>query len=341
MTSQPILPFAQATQPIYLGIDVGGTGMKLGVVDDEGHTLGFSSIPTEEPRGPADAMKRVSAAAMELLTSIGLTKASIQRVGLGTPGSQDIPKGMLIEPPNHPHWHHFQIVKCLEDTIGLPVSFANDANAAAFGEFWVGTGKIYSSMVLLTLGTGVGGGIIIDNQLVVGHNSFGGECGHMIIDSRPDARLCVWGGGRGHLEAYASASAVVQRAKEELTSGAISSLQNQDNLTTKRIYEAACDNDAFSLKIIDETADYLALGIATIVHTLDPGLIVLGGAMNFGGNESPIGMRFLNRVTSTFRQRSFEYVANGTKIEFASLGGDAGYLGAVGIARMDHKKQSS
>ena len=339
MTSQPVIPASESLHPLYLGIDVGGTGMKVGVVDDNGRTLGFTAIPTEEPRGPVDAMQRIAASSSELLASIGLSKKDIVRVGLGTPGSQDIPRGMLIEPPNHPHWHHFPIVKCLEDAIGLPVSFANDANAAAFGEFWVGTGAVYSSMVLLTLGTGVGGGIIIDNQLVVGHNSFGGECGHMIIDPSPNARLCVWGGGRGHLEAYASASAVVQRAKEELAAGAKSSLtSDQETLTTKKIYEAAVKGDVFSLKIIDETADYLALGIATVVHTLDPGLIVLGGAMNFGGSQCPIGMRFLKRVEEAFRKRSFEYVANGTKIEFASLGGDAGYLGAAGIARMGHKK---
>jgi glucokinase len=340
MTSQPILPAAQAVHPFYLGIDVGGTGIKIGVVDDEGKTLGFSSIPTEEPRGPADAMERVSASANTLLASIGISNRDIVRVGLGTPGSQDIPKGMLIEPPNHPHWHYFPIVKCLEEAIQFPVSFANDANAAAFGEYWVGTGRVYSSMVLLTLGTGVGGGIIIDHQLVVGHNSFGGECGHMIIDPRPDARLCVWGGGRGHLEAYASASAVVQRAQEELAAGAVSLLNNDSKpLTTKRIFEAGVAGDAFSLKIIDDTADYLALGIATIVHTLDPGLIVLGGAMNFGGMQSPVGIRFLRRIEATFRSRSFEYVANGTKIEFASLGGDAGYLGAAGIARMEARRQ--
>lgn len=339
MTSQTILQISQAARPIYLGIDVGGTGIKIGVVDDDGKTLAFTSIPTEEPRGPTDAMARVATSANQLLASIGLSIQDVVRVGLGTPGSQDIPKGMLIEPPNHPHWHHFPIVKCLEDAIRVPVSFANDANAAAFGEFWVGTGRVYSSMVLLTLGTGVGGGIIIDNQLVVGHNSFGGECGHMIIDPRPDARLCVWGGGRGHLEAYASASAVVQRAKEELAAGAISPLQNGvETLTTKKIFEAAVAGDTFSLKIIDETADFLALGIATIVHTLDPGLIVLGGAMNFGGLQSPVGIRFLSRIEKTFRERSFEYVANGTKIEFASLGGDAGYLGAAGIARMEFKK---
>jgi glucokinase len=339
MTSQPICQVADAKLPFYLGIDVGGTGIKIGVVDDEGRTVGFASIPTEEPRGPQDAMKRVAVACQKLLGELGLDLSEIPRVGLGTPGSQDIPKGMLIAPPNHPHWHNFPIVACLESEITRPVSFSNDANAAGFGEFWVGTGRVFSSMVLLTLGTGVGGGIIVDNQLVVGQNSFGGECGHLIIDSRPDARLCVWGGGRGHLEAYASASAVAARAKEELEAGASSVLRSQAaNVTSRMIYEAAQQGDVFSLRIIDETADYLAIGIATLVHTLDPGLVVLGGAMNFGGRESPIGQRFLNRVKTSFRDRSFEYVANGTTIDFASLGGDAGYLGAAGIARMEHKK---
>ncbi len=200
MTSQPITDVSQASRPYYFGVDVGGTGMKIGLVDDAGRTIGFTAIPTEEPKGPRTPWNGSRRACSKLLRDLGLDWSDVPRIGLGTPGSQDIPKGLLIAPPNHPHWHNFPIVACLENEIGRPVSFANDANAAAFGEFWVGTGAVYSSMVLLTLGTGVGGGIIVDNQLVVGQNSFGGECGHLIVDSRPDARLCVWGGGRGHLE---------------------------------------------------------------------------------------------------------------------------------------------
>lgn len=336
MTSQPILRIADAHPPFVLGIDVGGTGIKIGLVDDQGRTFGFRAIPTEEPRGPEDAMRRVAETCREMLSDLGLRLQDVQRVGLGTPGSQDIPKGMLIEPPNHPHWHHFPIVSCLEKEIGLPVSFANDANAAAFGEFWVGTGRVYRSMVMLTLGTGVGGGVIVDDHLIVGKNSFGGECGHLIVDSSPDARLCVWGGGRGHLEAYASASAVAARAQEKIAAGATSILRSlQTPITAKRVYEAALQGDVFSLKLIDETAEYLGIGIATLVHVLDPGLVVLGGAMDFGGKDCTIGQRFLSATIRSFEERSFEYVAQGTRIEFASLGSDAGYLGAAGIARAD------
>jgi glucokinase len=339
MTNQKIVPVSQASPPFFFGVDVGGTGIKIGLTDDKGGTLDFIAIETLEPRGPADAMQRVSAACEKLLSNCGIDKNRVARAGLGTPGSQDIRRGMLLEPPNHPHWHHFPIVRCLEETLGLPVSYANDANAAAFGEFWIGTGKIHDSMVLLTLGTGVGGGVIIDNELVVGKNSFGGECGHMIIDPSPDARLCAWGGGRGHLEAYASASGVTMRAKDELRAGAKSVLAADiEKITAKKIFEAAEQGDGWSQKFIEDTGDYLAIGITSIVHMVDPGLVVLGGAMNFGGPNTGTGQRFLESVRKGFRDRTFKNVNSGTTIEFASLGADAGYIGAAGIARSDYHK---
>lgn len=339
MSDQKSVLADQAVRPLFFGIDVGGTGIKIGLTDDRGATLDFKSIETLEPRGPADAMRRVRGACEELLLCNGLTKAEVVRAGLGTPGSQDIHKGLLIEPPNHPHWHHFPIVECLEKELGIPVSYANDANAAAFGEFWIGTGKVHKSMVLLTLGTGVGGGIIIENELVVGRNSFGGECGHIIIDASPEARLCAWGGGRGQLEAYASASGVTNRAREELTAGAQSILSREvEKITAKKIFEAAEQGDDWSLKFIERTGDYLAIGITSLVHILDPGLVVLGGAMNFGGQQSQTGRRFLESVREGFRRRTFQNVSDGTSIEFASLGADAGYIGAAGIARSDYHK---
>jgi len=339
MSNQKKVPAGEASHPLFFGIDVGGTGIKIGLTDDQGATIDSMSIETLEPRGPADAMRRVHRACEEILERCGMPLQAVVRCGLGTPGSQDIHKGLLIEPPNHPHWHHFPIVQCLEDELGIPVSYVNDANAAAFGEFWVGTGKIHQSMILLTLGTGVGGGIIIDNELVVGRNSFGGECGHIIIDPSPQARLCVWGGGQGQLEAYASASAVVDRARQELAAGADSILSKDlEKITAKKIFEAAEQGDDWSLKFIDQTGEYLAIGITSMVHMLDPGLVVLGGAMNFGGPTAKTGQRFLESVRRGFRQRTFRHVSDGTSIEFASLGADAGYIGAAGIARSDYHK---
>ena len=339
MTNQPTITLAESRPPYFFGIDVGGTSIKIGLLDDSGRTLAFAEIDTQESLGPKHAMRRVSQTAREMTQTVGLSVTEVLRAGLGTPGSQDIPKGMLVEPPNHPHWHHFPIVQCLEEELRLPVSFAHDANAAAFGEFWIGTGEIHRSMILITLGTGVGGGIIIDGHLVVGANSFGGEFGHMLIDPHPCARLCAWGGGRGQLEAYASASGLVLRAQEALRAGAQSALASAlDQITAKRIFQAAELGDDWSLKIIEETADYLAIGITSLVNILDPGLVVLGGAMNFGGPNCKTGLRFLHKVRQGFEERTFQYVKAGTIIEFAKLGADAGYVGAAGIARSEYYK---
>lgn len=341
-TNQPIIPLSQAEAPYFLGVDVGGTNIKIGLVDNAGRTMAFQEIETLEPNGPQAAVARMADTCRELCRVAGLDFAKIARIGLGTPGSMDIDRGLLIEPPNHPHWHHFPIRQALETATGHKVSFINDANAAAFGEFWIGTGEKHQSMVLLTLGTGVGGGIIVDGHLINGVNSFGSECGHVIVDSSPNARLCVWGGGRGHLEAYASASAVAARTIDGLKAGIHSSLQEPfeagEKISARRVYEAAEGGDTFALEIIDATANYLAIGITTMVHMVDPGLVVLGGAMDFGGHESPVGMRFLNRIRSEFKELTFSNVAEGTTIDFATLGGDAGYLGAAGIARDDYLK---
>ena len=343
-TSQEIVPLQRAKAPFFFGVDVGGTNIKIGLVDDTGATLDFEEIDTNEPDGPQQAVDRVADACRQIVQRAGVPRRQIKRLGLGTPGTMDIPRGVFVEPPNLPHWYHFPIRDAVSKACELPVSFINDANAASFGEFWVGTGAKVNSLILLTLGTGVGGGIIVDGHLINGVNSFGSECGHIIVDSRPDARLCVWGGGRGQLEAYASASALAQHAELRLKENVVSSLTRLamagKAITSKRIYEAAESGDALAFSLIDETAFYLGIGITTLVHTIDPGLVVLGGAMNFGGLKSPVGRRFLEKVRAVFAERTFSNVLAGTTIDFASLGGDAGYIGAAGFARKEflHEK---
>jgi glucokinase len=137
------------------------------------------------------------------------------------------------------------------------------------------------------------------------------------------------------LEAYASASAVGAIATERLQAGATSSLREVKRVTAKAVFQAALAGDAFALQLIDETAQHLGVGIASVVHAIDPGLVVLGGAMNFGGRDCAIGQRFLQGINKEFERRTFPNVFEGTKIDFATLGGDAGYIGAAGIARQD------
>ncbi|MCM2370088.1 ROK family protein [Aporhodopirellula aestuarii] len=335
-------PIESASSPFFWGIDIGGTSIKCGLVDHQGHTVAFEQIPTRESEGPEAAVKRLAKMVDETERRCGVV-GNVPGIGMGAPGPMDLPRGRLVAPPQLPSWWDFPIVDEISKATGRGVSFLNDANAAAYGEFWLGSGAQQSSMILLTLGTGVGGGIIIENELVNGVNSFGSECGHILVDSAPDAQLCEWGGGRGQLEAYASATGVVAITRKRLRDIPESQLYRyldepgegdaEDGLTSKRVYEAALAGDALANSVIDDTARWLGIAVTTLVHTIDPGSVVLGGAMNFGGADCAIGRRFLERIREEFRERTFSNVFEGTTISFATLGSDAGYLGAAGYAR--------
>ncbi len=342
MTSERIqhndVSVEDATRPLFVGVDVGGTNIKIGIVDDKGDTLARISILTTEELGAEAAMQRSCDAMVELLGTMELTLDDVAAVGLGTPGSMDIPKGLILEPPNMPSWRYFPLRDCLGKLCRKPVGFANDANAAAYGEYWVGSGRQYNSMVMFTLGTGVGGGIILDGVSLDGSHSFGSELGHIIVDSSPDARDCVWGGGQGQLEAYCSAPAVAARAADLLKAGRSSSLADRiaagDDLTSLVIYEEAERGDELSREDITETARLLGVGIVSVVHTVDPEAIILGGAVNFGGHASEIGRMFLERVREEYQTRAYHVVRDSITIDFAMLGGHAGYIGAAGIGRL-------
>lgn len=326
-----------STAPYFWGIDVGGTSIKCGLVDSAGQTIAFEQVPTLESDGPMAGVQRIAEVIAQTETRCGVV-GKVPRIGMGAPGPMDLPRGYLVGPPQLPSWWDFPICGEITKATGREVSFLNDANAAAYGEFWLGSGAQKSSMVLLTLGTGVGGGVVIENELVNGVNSFGSECGHILVDPGADAQICRWGGGRGHLEAYASASGVALRSRRRLIEHPESSLypllrEPEDKLTSKSVYEAAVAGDTFALSMVDDTARWLGVGVTTIIHVIDPGSVVLGGAMDFGGADCPIGRRFLHGVREEFRIRTFPNVYQGTELTFATLGSDAGYLGAAGYAR--------
>jgi glucokinase len=330
-----------AQRPCYVGVDLGGTNIKAGVVDDLGRSLAWMSIPTDSESGPEDGARRMGDLVHHVIAKAGIQETDVARVGLGSPGTMDIPAGMLIKPHNLPGWFDFPIRERVAHYCGLPVTFANDANAAAYGEFWVGSGREHHSMVLFTLGTGIGCGIIIGDLLIDGENSHGAECGHIIIDSRDDARMCPCG-QPGHLEGYASATAVVARTSEALATDRKSSLTARlaagEELTPLLLAEEAQKKDALSLEIILETARYIGIGAVTLMHTIDPHSLILGGAMTFGGNATELGRRFLARVREEVERRAFPILAQRIVLEYASLGADAGYVGAAGVARLEHKR---
>lgn len=351
----------------FLGVDVGGTNIKIGLVDQLGQTLGTASISTRAAQPAQQAIDRSADACRRIAHEAGVAWPDVAAAGLGVPGPMSLPDGCLFDPSNLPGWHNFYAQPALQKALGIPVSFINDANAAALGEAWIGGGAAHRSLALFTLGTGVGGGLITEGHLINGVNSFGSEMGHMVVDSSPDARLCVWGGGRGQLEAFASASAVAAQAAAGVQAGVDSILcrlqelrssvaadptsgerasdhrydkdhsdtDDDDEITAKDVYLAAQAGDGFALELVDEAAFYLGIGVTTAVHLIDPGIVLLGGAMNFGRTDCPIGRRFLKGVIDEFQRRTFANVAAGTQIDYATLGGDAGYIGAAAFARQN------
>ena len=338
-----LIPLDQAQAPFLFGVDVGGTGIKIGLVDDRGKTLGWQRIDTLAEQGPDAAVARIQGALEKVAREAGVHDGDIVAVGLATPGTMDIPAGKFLNPVNLPGWQNYPIRDQVAAATDKPVAFVNDANAAAYGEFWVGSGAEYRSMVLLTLGTGVGGGIILGDMNVEGEHSHGSELGHTIIDYNDTARVCSCE-QRGHLEAYASATAVEKRTQEALEAGASSSLRDRmqagEELSARLLHEEAERGDQLSLQIILDTAMYLGVGITTFMHTIDPDAIILGGAMTFGGHENEIGRQFLARIKEEVHHRAFPIPAEQTTIDFASIGSFAGYLGAAGIARLMVKRES-
>jgi len=327
MSTRRLLPLAEAALPLYAGVDLGGTNIKVGLVDDRGRTLAFHTEKTLVENGPDDVCLRMGKGVLEVARLAGARVADIPRVGLGTPGPQDLKRGFIISAGNFPRFDGYNVRDVVSRHAGLPVTFANDATAAGFGEHWIGAGRGKPSLLLLTLGTGVGGSIVLGETTLDGEHSHASECGHIIVD-------------------YSSAKSIVAMVDEAIAAGRSpalaaareAALAAEEEFSTKDIGRVAGAGDATARAILDEAARWLGIGITTLLHTLDPAIVLLGGAMTFGGENDPVGRAFIERVRAEVRARAFAILAEGTPIEYASLGGDAGYVGAAGMARAEHHR---
>jgi glucokinase len=301
----------------YVGIDLGGTNLKLGLVSADGELLRRYSTPTEASEGPDHVLARMADAVRHLAGEADLALDAIAAVGVGVPGPLDSEAGVVHFTPNLAGWINVAVRDTLQDALGRTVVVENDANSAAYGEFRVGAGRDVQSMFVLTLGTGVGGGIIQDGRLLRGETDTGAELGHVIIEY--GGRLCGCG-NRGCLEAYASATAVVDRFRQE---AGVSDLSRRPDLEAKDIFEAAAEGNKAAARIVYETAEYLAVGITSIMHALNPEMVVLTGGM-MGAGE-----RFLDRIREHVRRLAFPSAWEACAVRTSTLGGDAGILGAA------------
>ncbi|MDG1895380.1 MAG: ROK family protein [Fuerstiella sp.] len=323
------------TAPCYLGIDLGGTNIKSGVVADDGRIISRASVPTDAPKGPDNGVGQMVQAAQQALKQASLTIDKITAVGLATPGTMDIPAGLLLDPQNLPGWRDYPVRQKVEEALGRPTILQNDANAAAYGEYWAGSASDADSLVFFTLGTGLGGGLIVDDTIVQGEHSHGSELGHTIIEM-DGGRLCKTG-QYGTLEAYCSATALIERFHEAMEQGRQSSVSDRmDDVTALSpllMAEEAEKGDELSIELILEMARCLGTATTSIVHVIDPTMVLLGGAMTFGRHETGIGRDFLSCVQEEFRRRAFPVLAEKVTIDYAALGGNAGFIGAAGCAR--------
>src|SRR5262245_45660579 len=316
--------------PKYIGLDVGGTSMKAAVVDDAGHDFPSASLPTEPERGQEHGLATMCETIRLAAKTARLNMSDIAAIGVATPGTMDLTTGMMLEPPNMKPWRNVPVRQHIADTFKLPTAFQNDANAAAFGEYWVGAGKGARSLVFFTLGTGVGGGIIVFDRVLEGEHSHGGELGHMKIEMT-NPREC--GCGKfGCLEAYASATAVVKRTNEALAidvgrSKLHSWPVGDDGLTAEDVFKAAQAGDKLAQEIVDRTAYYLAMGAANVMHVIKPEMVIFGGGMIDAGEP------FLNKIRQYVKQIAFPVPAERTEIRYAQLGSKAGFIGAAACAR--------
>jgi glucokinase len=315
------------TPPYHVGLDVGGSTMKAGVVDDAGQPLSGVSLPTEAHRGQELGLERMCETIRAAVESAGLTMSQIASIGVATPGLMDIPAGIILDPPNLRPWRNVPVRQFIHDRFGLPTAFQNDANAAALGEHWAGAGRGVRSLVLFTLGTGIGGGIILDGKVLEGRHSHGAEIGHTKIEmTRP--REC--GCGRfGCLEAYASATAVVKRAHEAMEGqrSVLHEVQKaKGELTARDVFDAA-EKDELAGRVVEMTAYYLAVGAMNLMHVIDPDMVVFGGGMTAAGEG------LMERIRHHVRELAFPVPAERTIIRYAQLGSDAGFIGAAAGGR--------
>lgn len=325
---------------LFVGVDVGGQTIKAGVVTDQGRALSSISVPTEAWKGQEHGLAQMAKAVREATQEAGLQLDQIAAIGVATPGTMDIPAGLILDPPNLKPWKNVPVRAYIEQEFGKPTAFQNDANAAAYGEYWAGVGQGVHSLVLFTLGTGIGCGIVVGGMIIEGEHSHGAEVGHIIIEmSKPRRCGC---GGLGHLEAYASATAMAQRANEALLAGEPSTLQarlrEKGQLTPEdagEIFQAAAAGDTLAQRLVGETAYYLAVGAVNMMHTIDPDVVVFGGGM------TRAGMGFLERIRHHVREMAFPVPAAKTQIVYAQLGNDAGFIGAAGCARILYKNLAS
>jgi len=316
---------AEPVKNIYAGIDIGGTNIKFGLVDEDGLVVHRQQRPTMADKGPKVLMHLVTNIAEELLLHAAEEDHQVKWLGVGSPGAVDAETGKVIGPcPNIDGWQGTEIGSVLGERLNMPVHVDNDANVVALAESRFGAAVGSRSIVCVTVGTGIGGGIVIDGSLWRGSSHSAAELGHMSICY--DGVRCSCGRA-GCIEAYCSCDAIIKRARSKLKktpTPVFDSLLDGDldKLTIKKLFKAIKKHDSVARETLDETAKYLGTGLAGVVNLLNPQTVVIGGGMADGGGG------FVDAVAREIKERAFASAVQDLRVVKASLGNDAGFIGA-------------
>ena len=304
------------------GVDLGGTTVKLAYFDETGNMLDKWEIPTNTAEDGKYILPDIAAAILKYMEEKKISREDILGVGIGVPGAVNN-KGIVAGCDNL-GWGHFSVKDALEPLLGMPVVAGNDATVAALGECWKGGGQGYQSMVLVTLGTGVGGGIILDGKALHGTTGSAGEIGHMVLN-RKETAVCGCG-KRGCVEQYCSATGIVRLAKKYLAEqNTPSCLRDLDAISCKTVFDAANAGDPAALEILEQVYTYMGEFLANICCVVNPEVVVLGGGV------SKAGAPLLEGAKRHFDRHVF-HGAKDVQFRLATLGNDAGAYGAFRLA---------
>lgn len=303
------------------GVDIGGTTVKIGLFDKEGNVLDKWEIPTNKENDGESILPDIAGSLLEKMKEKGIGAEDLAGIGVGAPGAVD-DEGTLVGGAVNIGWKPFNIPKVLNAYIDVPVKAANDANAAAFGEMWQGGGKGYNNMVAVTLGTGVGGGIIINGNILTGATGAGGEIGHIHLeDNETEECGCK---NKGCLEQYASATGIVRLARRRLAKDDKPSVLREEDLSAKSVFDAVKAGDEVAIEIAEQFGEYLGKGLAAVAGVVNPEIFVIGGGVSKGGEI------LISFVEPQFQKYAFQQ-CRGAKFALAKLGNDAGIFGAAGL----------
>lgn len=311
-----------------IGIDLGGTNIKSAVFDREFNKIHERSDLAEADKGPLHVLNKMVKISQEMMLSEGIHPDSVHCMGIGVPGLLNPASGLSIFSPNFPGWEHIQVVDHMNKYFSFPVFIDNDVRVNLYGEWLFGAGIGYRNLVLITLGTGLGSGIVSDGKVIYGTTSSAGEIGHM--NMYREGRPCRCGSS-GCLGRYVSAIGMVRTLMDKLSEGRTSIIQDwvkgdQTQITAHLISNAYDLGDPLAVEVMHETGELLGFGLSNVINLFNPEMIIVGGGMSAAGD------RLLNTVRDTVQKHTLQLSSGACTIKQAQLGGQAGMIGAAAYA---------